>query len=46
MAESFMLLSKSFPLAKLLKESYVNGRVYFNDIKTKAIVQELLDFIV
>ena len=46
LAESYMLLSKQFPIAKLIKNSYVNGRVYFNDIKTKTIMQELLDFIV
>lgn len=46
MAESYMLLSKQFPMAKLIKNAYVNGRVFFNDIKTKTIVQELLDFIV
>ena len=46
MAESYMLLSKQFPMYKIIKNSYVNGRVFFNDIKTKTIVQELLDFIV
>lgn len=46
MAESYMLLSKQFPMAKLIKNMYVNGRVFFNDIRTKTIVQDLLDFIV
>lgn len=46
MAESYMLLSKQFPMAKLIKNAYVNGRVFFNDIRTKTVVQELLDFIV
>lgn len=46
MAESYMLLSKQFPMAKLIKNAYINGRVFFNDIRTKTIVQDLLDFIV
>lgn len=46
MSESYMLLSKQFPLYKIIKDAYINGRVFFNDIRTKTIVQELLDFIV
>lgn len=46
MAESYMLLSKQFPMSKLIKNAYINGRVFFNDIRTKTVVQELLDFIV
>ena len=46
LAESYFLLSKTMPISKIIKDMYLQGRIYFNDIKTKTIVQELLDFLV
>ena len=46
LAESYMLLSKTSSMYKMLKDYYYNGRVYFNDIRTKIIMQDLLKFIV
>ena len=45
LAEGFMLLSRRFPISKIISESYSMGRVYFNDLKTKTITQELLDYL-
>ena len=46
LAESYMLLSKTSSMYKMLKDYYYNGRVYFNDIRTKIIMQDLLKFII
>lgn len=46
LAESYMLLSKRFALSKMIAEAYTMGRVYFNDIRTKTIMQDLFDFLV
>lgn len=46
LAKSYFLFSKNMPLAKLLKDMYINGRIYFNDIRTKTIIQSVLDYIV
>lgn len=46
LAESYLLLSKTQPLYKMLRDNYALGRVYFNDVRTKILVQKLLDYII
>lgn len=46
LAESYFLLNKKFGISKLLADAYSMGRIYFNDLRTKTIVQELLDYLV
>lgn len=45
MAESYMILSKRFAITKILGEAYVSGRVFYNDLRTKTIAQDLLDYL-
>lgn len=46
LSKSYMLLNKNTPMFKMLKDFYYNGRVYFNDIRTKIIMKDLLKFII
>lgn len=46
MAEGYMLLSKRFAISKMISEAYTMGRIYFADLRTKTITQELLDYLV
>lgn len=45
LSKSYFLFSKTMPLAKMLRDMYKNGRLFFNDTRTKTIMQEVLDFI-
>lgn len=45
LAEGYMILSKRFAITKIISESYAMGRVFFNDLRTKTITQELLDYL-
>lgn len=46
LSESYMLLSKKFPLAKMLQDAYINGRVFYTDIKVKSLANILFDYLV
>lgn len=46
LSESYFLFSKTLPIGKMLKDMYNNGRIYYNDIKSKAIALEMLNSLV
>lgn len=45
MGDSYLLLTRALPYAKLIKDFYNKGRVIFNDIKTREITMPLINYL-